>query len=197
MFDPKAVTLATDRIELVPLSIDHAQAFRAAGNFDDIWTWMVPNPCVSLASTTLWLEQALELQSQGLQVPFVIIDKATQTLVGSTRYLSIARADKGLEIGHTFITPAFWRTHVNSHAKYCLLQHAFEHLGAIRVEFKTHELNQKSRRAIARLGAQFEGILRQQRILSNGNIRNTALFSILDNEWPAVKQLLSTSLEHH
>jgi RimJ/RimL family protein N-acetyltransferase len=195
MFEPKAVTLSTDRIELQPLTLEHATAFQQAADDDRIWTWMVPNPCKTLAATEQWIEGALAQAQNGSQVPFVTIDKASGKLVGSTRYLTIMRADRGLEIGHTFINPVFQRSYVNSHAKFLMLRHAFEQLGAIRVEFKTHEKNDKSRNAIGRLGAQFEGILRQQRILPDGSYRNTALFSILDNEWPDVKQRLLKAVE--
>ncbi len=194
MFNPQPVILSTDRIELQPLSLDHAEAFHLATNDDAIWTWMVPNPCKTLEATKQWIATALAERDAGRQVPFATIDKASGKLVGSTRFLTIMRDDKGIEIGHTWINPAFQRGYVNSHAKYCMLQHAFETLGAIRVEFKTHENNQKSRNAIARLGAQFEGIMRQQRILPTGELRNTALFSIIDGEWPEVKQQLLTQL---
>jgi RimJ/RimL family protein N-acetyltransferase len=195
MFNPQPITLSTDRIELQPLGLNHAEAFHLATNDDAIWTWMVPNPCKTIEATQKWIAAALAERDAGRQVPFITIDRASGKLIGSTRYLNIMRADKGIEIGHTWITPEFQQSYVNSHAKYSMLQHAFETLGAIRVEFKTHESNQKSRNAILRLGAQFEGIMRQQRILPNGNLRNTALFSIIDGEWPQVKQQLLSQLE--
>lgn len=196
MFTVKPVNLSSDRIMLSPLTLDHSEAFHRAANFADIWHWVRANPCTTVAATRLWIEEALAEQQADRQVPFVIIDKSTGTLVGSTRYLSIDAANRGLEIGHTFITPAFHRTFVNRHAKYCLLQHAFEQLGAIRVQFKTHEHNQRSRTAITRMGACFEGIARQQRILPDGKVRNTAIFSIIDSEWPTIKsQLLSNPVQ--
>jgi RimJ/RimL family protein N-acetyltransferase len=134
------------------------------------------------------------MADQGEHVPFAIFDNESGELVGSTRYCSIKRVDRNLEIGFTFITPKYQRSYINTHTKYCLLKHAFEELGAIRVEFKTHEKNDKSRNAIARLGAKFEGILRHQRILSNGTFRNTAIFSIIDKEWPTVKSKLEASM---
>ncbi|PCH94233.1 MAG: hypothetical protein COB83_12110 [Gammaproteobacteria bacterium] len=124
-----------------------------------------------------------------------LFKKQREKFVGSTRFCSINSADRSLEIGFTFITPKFQRSYINTHAKYCLLKHAFEDLGAIRVEFKTHEQNQKSRNAVARLGAKYEGILRNQRILPDGNYRNTAIFSIIDSEWPTVKENLQTKMD--
>jgi RimJ/RimL family protein N-acetyltransferase len=195
MFAPQSVTLTTERIELQPLSMEHTSAFHHAANNDDIWTWMVPNPCQTIQSTQQWITTALIERDAGRQVPFVTIDKKSGQLVGSTRFLNIMRVDRGIEIGHTFINPDFQRSYVNSHAKFLMLRHAFEQLAAIRVEFKTSEHNHKSRNAIARLGASFEGILRQQRILPSGNYRNTAIFSIIDSEWPDIKQRLLQSIE--
>lgn len=187
MFDPKPTALAYADIELKPLTQDDASDFYQCANHDEIWTWKVPNPCTSLAATKNWIGQALLERDSGIQVPFVIIDKLSGQMAGSTRYLNIDRANKKLEIGHTFLSPQFWRTHVNSQNKLCLLQHAFEDLGAIRVEFRTHEQNQRSRHAIGRLGAQLEGIMRQDRILPTGKLRSTALFSIIDSQWPDTK----------
>lgn len=195
MFDPKAIVLSTDRVELQPLTIHHLEAFHQAANHDSQWTWVRPNPCANIEMTREWLETALEAASAGNEVPFVIIDKVSGTLVGSTRYLSIHRADRGLEIGHSWINRDYHRSYINSSAKFLLLRHAFESLGAIRVEFKTHEKNQRSRNAIGRLGAQFEGLMRQNRILPDGSLRNTALFSILDNEWPEAKRRLLSAVE--
>jgi len=190
LFNPHAVTLSTDKVTLCPLTHDHLHQFYQAGSFSEVWRWSLPDKCLSLATTHDWLTYTQEKMAQGEHVAFAIFDNASGEFVGSTRYCDIHRQDHNLEIGFTFITPKYQRSYINTHAKYCLLQHAFEDLNAIRVQFKTHELNQKSRKAIARLGASFEGIVRNQRILSDGSIRNTALFSIIDSEWPAVKQQL-------
>jgi len=135
------------------------------------------------------------MTANGEHVPFAIFDNDSGQFVGSTRYCSINTADKSLEVGFTFITPEFQRSYINTHAKYCLLKHAFEELGAIRVEFKTHESNNKSRKAIERLGAKFEGVLRNQRILPDGSYRNTAIFSVIATEWPTVKKALQEKME--
>tara|TARA_R110001583_G_scaffold38455_1_gene124279 strand:+ start:9078 stop:9662 length:585 start_codon:yes stop_codon:yes gene_type:complete len=194
MFNPKPVTLATDKVTLRPLTIEDVDAFYQAGAFPELWQWSLPNQCISKAQCTAWLIDSEEMVAQGQQVVFAIIDNQSGALVGSTRYCAINRADRSLEIGFTFITPRYQRTYINTHAKYCLLTHAFESLNAIRVQFKTHENNQSSRQAISRIGASFEGILRNQKILPDGSFRNSAFFSIISNEWADVKQLLSQKL---
>ena len=194
MFTPQATTLSTNKVTLRPLTIQHLDDFYRAGAFEEVWRWSLPNKCTSKATTRDWLNYSQAMADKGEHVPFAIFDNETEELVGSTRYCSMKREDRNLEIGFTFITPKFQRSYVNTHAKYCLLKHAFEELGAIRVEFKTHEKNGKSRSAIARLGATYEGLLRNQRILSDGTFRNTAIFSIIDSEWQAVKSRLEASM---
>jgi len=187
MFKPTATTLDFADIQLRPLTLNDVEIFHHCANDDRIWTWMTPNPCTTLAATEQWITDALNADNS---VPFVIIDKKTGQMAGSTRYLNIKPADYGLEIGHTFLNPRFWRTHVNTQNKFCLIRHAFEELKAIRVALRTHEQNQRSRNAIGRIGAEFEGILRNHRIMATGKRRNTAVFSIIDSQWPQVKQQL-------
>ncbi|MEW6990972.1 GNAT family N-acetyltransferase [Colwelliaceae bacterium 6441] len=193
-FAPQPIILSTDKVILRPLSIEHLEGFYQAGSFPDIWRWSLPDKCTSLSVTKSWIEYSQQMTNKGEHVAFAIFDKASDELVGSTRYCSIKREDRNIEIGFTFITPKYQRSYVNTHAKYCLLKHAFEDLNAIRVEFKTHEKNEKSRNAIGRLGASFEGVLRNQRILSDGTFRDTAIFSIIDNEWAVVKQKLKNKM---
>jgi RimJ/RimL family protein N-acetyltransferase len=194
MFNPQTTILSTNKVTLRPLTLEHLDDFYHAGAFPEVWHWSLPNQCRSKAITKDWLNYSQTMADQGEHVPFAIFNNESGELVGSTRYCSIKRVDRNLEIGFTFITPKYQRSYINTHTKYCLLKHAFEELGAIRVEFKTHEKNDKSRNAIARLGAKFEGILRHQRILSNGTFRNTAIFSIIDKEWPTVKSKLEASM---
>ncbi|AZQ83107.1 N-acetyltransferase [Colwellia sp. Arc7-635] len=194
MFDPQAVILSTNKVTLRPLTLEHLDDFYRAGAFPEIWRWSLPDKCTSKATAKDWLNYSQAMTDKGEHIPFAIFDNESGELVGSTRYCSIKREDRNVEIGFTFITPKYQRSYINTHAKYCLLKHAFEVLGAIRVEFKTHEKNDKSRKAIARLGAKFEGILRHQRILSDGTFRNTAIFSIIDSEWPTVKVKLEASM---
>ena len=194
-FAPEPIVLESDAVRLQPLAMEHVEAFNRAGRAPELWRWVKPNQCESLEQTRLWISESLEQQAQGQHLPFVIVDKPSGQIIGSTRYCSIRPADRNVEIGFTFITPEFQRTHVNTHCKYLLMRHAFETLGAIRVEYRTHENNNKSRNAILRIGAQFEGILRNSRILPDGTYRNTALFSITEQEWPDVKAALELKMQ--
>ena len=194
-FNPQPVTLCSDKVTLRPLALEDTVSFYEAGNDPQLWEWVIPNQCESLTTARQWIESSLESLKQGEHIPFVIIDNSSNRIIGSTRYCSIVSADRGIEIGFTFIAADFQRSYVNTHAKFLLLQHAFEQLGAIRVQLKTHENNQRSRKAIARIGGVFEGIVRHQRIQSDGSIRNTALFSITHLEWPQVKATLEKAMK--
>jgi RimJ/RimL family protein N-acetyltransferase len=194
MFAPKPVTLSTEKVTLKPLTMEHLDDYYKAGAFPDLWRWVLPNQCESKSQAETWLLHLQKLVEQEQHVVFAIFDNQSGEFVGSTQYCSIVKADRGLEIGFTFITPKYQRSYINTHAKYCLLKHAFEELNAIRVQFKTDERNDKSRNAIGRLGAKFEGVLRHQRILPDGNFRNTALYSIINTEWQAVKQSLMSKM---
>ncbi|MCO7226200.1 GNAT family N-acetyltransferase [Pleionea sp. CnH1-48] len=196
-FDPAPITLETSKVRLEPMAMEHLEGFYRAGNYSEIWQWLPKNLCENLQTAKAWIQESLENEQKGEDVPFVLFNQESGQIIGSSRYLNIDRANRVLEIGHTFITPEFQRSFVNTHAKFLLLGHAFEQLGAQRVEFRTHEKNERSRNAIARLGAQFEGILRQNRILPDGSIRSTALFSIVTTEWPQVKTRLQTKMESY
>lgn len=196
-FNPKPVILSSNKITLKPLTMADSAGFYQAGKDSKLCQWVAPNHCLSLAVTKDWIAQSLNEQRQNRHIPFVIIDNESNTIIGSTRYCSIRPADRNIEIGFTFITPEYQRSYVNSHAKLLLLQQAFEKLGAIRVELKTHENNLQSRNAITRIGATFEGILRNHRILANGSLRNTAIFSITEQQWPAVKSALKLKIKQY
>ena len=158
--------------------------------------YMPINRCKTKEIATAWMKEAINEMALGQQIAFVTIDKKTNQVIGSTRLFRLNQKDKSLEIGHTFITPKFQRSYVNSHAKYLMLQYAFETLNMVRVEICTNETNQQSRTAITRIGGHFEGILRKHRKSPNGDYRNTAMFSITDDEWPKVKsQLLETATQ--
>ncbi len=193
----KQLTLENELIKLIPLSIEHLNEIHLAGNHPDVVRWMPLNHFKNITTTSHWLKAALKEVATGQQLAFATIDKKTNRLVGSTRYLRPNKKDMALEIGHTFITPEFQRSYINTNAKLLLLEHAFEKLNLTRVEFSAHESNHKSRTAILRIGAKFEGILRKHRSLPDGKYRNTALFSILDQEWPGVKsQLLAKCIKY-
>jgi len=185
--------LETSLVKLTPMTLDHLSEFRLAGNYPEVWQHMPMNRCETDELATAWMSDAINEMNNGKQLAFVTIDKKTNQVIGSTRFIRLEQEHRKLEIGYTFITPKFQRSYVNSHAKFLMLRHAFEQLGMARVEICTHENNQQSRTAIARIGGQFEGILRKHRRSPNGEYRNTAMFSIIDEQWPEVKkQLLIT-----
>ncbi|QUM80258.1 GNAT family N-acetyltransferase [Moritella sp. 5] len=189
----KRITLESELIKLEPITMAHLSDFCKAGNFAEVWRYMQSNPCEHIEITRTWISYMIDEMDTGSQIAFVIINKQSNKIVGSTRLFRVNEVDRALEIGHTFISPEFQRSHVNSHAKYLLLEYVFETLDFTRVEICTHENNLQSRRAIARIGGQFEGILRKNRCAEDGSYRNTALFSIINNEWPQVKaNLLKT-----
>ncbi len=188
-----AVTLETSLIKLEPMTMEHLSAFRLAGDFPNVWQHMPINRCKDEQTARAWLQIAIDDMAIGKQLAFVTIDKQSNKVIGSTRLFGLDQQHNKLELGHTFITPEFQRSFVNSHAKFLMLQYAFEELNMARVEICTHENNQQSRKAIARIGGQFEGILRKHRRAPNGDYRNTAMFSITDDEWPQVKQRLLAS----
>jgi len=197
MQQPKPITLTNEFVTLIPMTMGHLQDFYKAGNDEKIWSWTPPNQCESIERAEQWIKESLVQVAKGEQVMFGIIDNASGKFVGSTRYCSIDIENSAIEIGFTFINSKFQRSHINSNSKLLLLTHAFETLGAIRVQLRTHEKNQKSRNAISRLGASFEGILRSHRLLSTGEYRNTALFSLLKNEWPQAKQNLQNKITNY
>jgi N-acetyltransferase len=194
-FDVTPLTLRGSKVRVEPLGPEHASDLYFAGQDPAIWRFMPINPSNSLASISAWIADALSERATGAQLPFAILDQATGKAIGSTRYLSITPRDCGLEIGWTWLAPAAQRTAVNTECKYLLLRHAFEGLGAIRVQLKTDARNAVSQRAIARLGAVREGVLRQHMVVQDGHQRDTVMYSILDDEWTAVKARLEAYLQ--
>ncbi|HUL55307.1 MAG TPA: GNAT family protein [Opitutaceae bacterium] len=193
-FDPRPVVLAGRVVRLEPLQAAHAAGLYAVGQDPEIHRYLLGPAPASLADVEATVAKALAAAATGVEVPFAIVHLATGRVAGTTRYFDIRRKDRVLEIGHTWLGRAFQRTAVNTEAKYLLLCHAFEELGAARVQLKTDERNERSRRAIERLGAQFEGILRRYQTRWDGFVRNTAMYAIVSNEWPAVKAGLEAKL---
>lgn len=183
------VVLQGSVVRLEPMRIGHVDALARAGLASELWEW-IPTPVRTPGEMRSYVETALEEQSRGRALPFVIVEQANGEIIGSTRYANIDVEHRRVEIGWSWITPRFQRTGANTDAKRLLLTHAFETLGAIRVELKTDALNARSRAAIARLGAVEEGTFRRHLILASGRIRDTVYFSITDREWPAVKARL-------
>jgi RimJ/RimL family protein N-acetyltransferase len=159
-----------------------------------MWRWMLIDQFQTEAEAEKWVEAAIGASVAGSEVAWATVRQADGRVVGSTRFLDLRRPNRGLEIGWTWIDPQAQRTGVNTEAKFLMLRHAFEDLGAIRVQLKTDERNLRSRTAIARLGATFEGILRKYQARFDGYVRNTAMFSITSDEWPAVKARLEGML---
>ncbi len=193
-FEPKPVVLESAQVRLEPLTLEHAEDLYEAGKTETIWRYMpVPAP-KSVDDVRAWIREALENCEAGREVPFAIIHLGDDKAVGSTRYLSIESADRGVEIGWTWIGIHYHRSPINTHCKYLLLEHAFDTLGAIRVQLKTDARNQQSRKAIERIGARSEGILRNQKIMPDGHYRDTVMYSITLKEWPEKKKSLRLRL---
>jgi RimJ/RimL family protein N-acetyltransferase len=180
-------------VRLEPLTLKHAPPLADAGLDPELWRW-IPTPVTSLQEMRDYVTLALDELQRGISVPYAIVDRTTGLPIGSTRFANIERSHRRLEIGWTWIARAAWRTPVNTEAKRLLLTHAFEVAGANRVEFKTDALNERSRRALLRLGATQEGVFRKHLITASGRIRDTVYFSIIDTEWPAIKARLSQRL---
>jgi RimJ/RimL family protein N-acetyltransferase len=187
------VILEGRHVRLEPLSLAHLEPLCAVGLEGDIFRWF-PEPVHSAADMRVFIDKAMQAQQVGTALPFATIDRASSRAIGSTRFGNIDMAHRRVEIGWTWLAPAWQRTPANTEAKYLMLRHAFEQLGCIRVELKTDALNDKSRAAILRIGAKEEGILRQHVITASGRLRDSVYYSILDKEWPAVKAVLEEKL---
>ena len=180
------ITLEGEHISLLPASYEHLEGLFKASNHQEIWTYS-PSTISRIEDLEEIMEHWMEIKEQGLRYPFVISDKSTNEIVGSTSYLKISKKNKNLEIGGTWLNPSAWRTRVNTECKYLLLKYGFEKLNLVRVQFCTDARNERSNRAIQRIGAQFEGTLRHEMIMHDGFIRDTNVYSILDTEWEDVK----------
>ena len=187
------VTLTGKHVRLEPLTLDHVDGLARVGLDPELWRW-IPTPVTTVTEMRDYVATALDEQRRGVSVPFAIVDRATDQAIGSTRYGSIVPEHHRVEIGWTWYAAAHQRTAANTETKLLLLTHAFETLGAMRVEFKTDALNAKSRAAILRLGAVEEGTFRKHMRTATERVRDTVYFSILDTEWPAVKARLTGKL---
>lgn len=189
------VTLEGSVVRLEPIRREHAGDFWDAAKdaLDDIFQW-IPYRMKSREDFAQVVDKALAEQERGESVVFATAERSSGRVIGSTRFMNIDRANRRVEIGSTWIAPAWQRTAVNTEAKYLMLRHAFEEWKCIRVELKTDALNQKSRSAILRIGAKEEGTLRRHVITWTGRVRDSVYFSILDSEWPEVKAKLEGRL---
>jgi RimJ/RimL family protein N-acetyltransferase len=187
------VTLAGSRVRVEPLERSHLPGLVAAGADPATWTW-IHAPLTDEASMRAWVEDALRARDTGAEVPFATVDAAAGRVLGSTRFMSIAPAHRRLEIGWTWLAPAARGTGANSEVKLLMLEHAFERLGAMRVEFKTDALNVRSRAALTGIGATFEGIFRRHQLTASGRVRDSAWYAITGEDWPAVRDRLHARL---
>jgi RimJ/RimL family protein N-acetyltransferase len=187
------VTLEGRSVRLVPLATDDAAAIGEAvtdGRLWELWYTTVPSPETAAA----WVAAALEQREHTGSLPFTIRDPATDRIIGCTRYFNVAVEHRRLEIGHTWYRASVQRSSANTEAKLLLLGHAFERLRCLGVELRTHHLNVASRRAIERLGARLDGILRHHQVMPDGSLRDTCVYSIVAPEWPAVRNNLTFRL---
>jgi N-acetyltransferase len=189
----KPVELTGKKVKLLPMEQEHVESLFEAGKYPDIWK-VTQGQILSIDEAKNYVDKAL---GQDHALPFVIFDLASQKVVGSTRLYDISVQNRGLEIGSTWLTPSVWGTHVNTECKYLLLRHCFETFGILRVQIKTDSRNIRSQKAIERLGAVKEGVLRNHMLLADGYVRDSVYYSILDREWPQVKLRLESFLEHN
>ena len=195
-YPPTPIILTGQYVTLEPLNHTHAEGLEAAasdGKLWNLWFTSVPRP----EKVHEFIETALAEQLAGKSIPFVVRRSEDEAIVGRTRYMNIEQVVRRLEIGHTWYAASAQRTPINTECKLLLLRHAFESLDCVAVEFRTHRFNEASRRAILRLGAVQDGILRNHRIGADGTLRDTVVFSILQSEWPAVKMNLNFKLSQY
>ncbi|GAB4400624.1 MAG: GNAT family protein [Anaerolineales bacterium] len=188
------VTLQGKYVRLEPMGEQHIPGLTKIGVGQSFWNFMLYGDMKTEADMRNWVLDILEREKKGGDLPFVAIQLASGRVAGATRYLNIMPKDRGLEIGGTWYGVDFQRTAVNTECKYLLLTHAFETLKCIRVQIKTDSLNIRSQKAIERIGAVKEGVLRNHMILPDGRIRHSVFYSILDSEWEGVKKNLEAML---
>lgn len=189
----RPVTLTGRRVRLEPLGESHLDDLARVAFDAAIWRWTIAKP-MDGAGLRAWFDQARANDEAGIERPFATIDLASGRAIGSSRFMTIAPEHRRLEIGWTWVASAFQRTGTNREVKLLQLTHAFEALDAVRVEFKTHARNERSRTALLGIGATFEGVLRHHTIMPDGSNRDSAYYSVLAAEWPGVKARLEAGL---
>jgi len=189
------LVLDAEHVRLEPLTMAHVPELFDVAQDEEIWRWLATPPPATLEEMRALVTDALEAQSGGRELPFAVVERGSGRAIGATRYMRIEPAHGHLEIGWTWYGSAYWRTAVNTECKYVLLRHAFESLGCIRVQLMTDLRNERSQRAIERIGATREGVLRNYRIVpKDGYHRSNVCYSIIDDEWPSVKTRLEAML---
>ncbi|RSD26182.1 GNAT family N-acetyltransferase [Mesobacillus subterraneus] len=190
----REIILKGPTLLLVPMKGDQLDELWEAGKNPAIWEF-TSSKIRSKEDMRKTIETAESEREKGTQVPFVVVDQETGKIIGSSRYLDLSLAHQTLEIGWTWYQPEYWRTRVNTETKFLLLQHAFEQLGMNRVQFCTDSRNIRSQTAIARIGAHKEGMLRKHRIIADGYVRDTVVYSIIKEDWPFVKGQLQEKMK--
>ena len=193
-FDPRPVTLEGSTARLEPIADRHAADLFEAGKDERIWRYMPRRALASVDDAREMIRELVAAAQEGSQVPFAIVERASGRAVGSTRYFDIRREHRGLEIGWTWVGVAWQRTAVNTECKLLMLEHAFERLGALRVQLKTDARNVNSQRAIERIGGVKEGVLRSHMVMPDGFVRDTVMYSVTAAEWPGVRERLAELL---
>jgi RimJ/RimL family protein N-acetyltransferase len=191
----KPVVLTGKHVRLKPMTEEHTSALAEIGVGQTFWDFMLYGNINTIDDMRNWVRDILSRAEKGTDLPFVAVHLGSGRVAGATRYLNIMPNDRGLEIGGTWYGPEFQRTVVNTESKYLLLRHAFETLGCIRVQLKTDLRNERSQKAIERIGAVKEGVLRNHMILPDGRYRHSVFYSILDTEWQEVKKRLEEMLK--
>jgi N-acetyltransferase len=190
----KPVTLAGSIVRLEPLSMDHLDGLAEVAFDASIWRWTLARP-TDVGGLRAWIEAALVNAAAGSEMPFSTVEAASGRPIGSTRFMSIVPEHRRLEIGWTWIAPAWQRRGANQEAKYLQLRHAFEELGANRVEFKTDSLNERANPALLAIGATFEGTFRNHMIMPEGRLRHSSYYSVTAEEWPDRKARLEARID--
>jgi RimJ/RimL family protein N-acetyltransferase len=193
MEKPTPITLEGTHVRLEPLGQRHLDGLMRAGEDDAVWTWLPFRPRTR-EEFREWLDVALASQAQGRELPFATIDRATGELVGSTRLFFVSPRDRRVEIGGTWLAPSAQRTPINTESKLLLLAHCFDSLGCVRVELKTDARNENSQRAILRIGAKYEGVMRKHMLTRGDFHRDSVYYAITDDDWPDVRRRLEEML---
>lgn len=187
----RPIVLEGTAVRLEPLCLEHAQGLYNRGRNTADWVYMPRSCFIDLADTRQWIAEALVAPGH---LPFAVVETGKDKVVGSTRYLNIRPEHRSLEIGWTWLGQDWLRTVINTEAKLLLLSHAFERLGCVRVEFKTDARNERSQRALERIGATREGVMRKHMIVQGNYVRDSVYFSVIEDEWPQVKAHLQDLL---
>ncbi|CAM4005751.1 GNAT family N-acetyltransferase [Mesobacillus thioparans] len=186
--------LEGETVRLIIMERDQLDELWEAGKNQSIWEFTA-SKIQSKEEMKRVIEAAVTETAKGTQIPFAVVEKKTGKIIGSSRYLDFSMANKSLEIGWTWYNPDYWRTRVNTETKFLMLQYAFEKVDMNRVQFCTDSRNVRSQKAISRLGAKKEGVLRKHRIISDGYVRDTVVFSIIKEEWEGLKPLLRDKMK--